>query len=63
MNLRLWTRLRGVRLTRDGGWFCIVLLCIALIALNTGNNLLTVNGAETYVRVRVGEVQNLGSCP
>jgi len=28
-----------------------------------GNNLLTVNGAETYVRVRVGEVQNLGSCP
>lgn len=40
MNLRLWTRLRGVRLTRDGGWFCIVLLCIALIALNTGNNLL-----------------------
>ncbi|MFO0575120.1 MAG: DUF58 domain-containing protein [Polyangia bacterium] len=40
MSFRFWTRSRGVRLTRDGWWFCIVLSCIALVALNTGNNLL-----------------------
>ena len=37
---RLFLRLRGVRLTRDGWWFCTVVAGIAVVALNTGNNLL-----------------------
>ncbi|HNN98586.1 MAG TPA: hypothetical protein PKI03_40255, partial [Pseudomonadota bacterium] len=28
-----------------------------------GTNVMTVNGAQTLVKVRPGEVQNLGSCP
>ena len=40
MNLRFWARWRWVRLTRDGWWFATVVACIALVALNTGNNLL-----------------------
>ena len=28
-----------------------------------GTNVVTINGAQTFVKVRPGEVQNLGSCP
>lgn len=35
---RRWTRLRGLRPTRDGGWFILVLIGILVVALNTGNN-------------------------
>ncbi len=40
MNLRFLTRLRGVRLTRDGWWFCMAGICLFFVALNSGNNLL-----------------------
>jgi hypothetical protein len=40
MSLRFITRLRGVRLTRDGWWFCTAGLCLFFVALNSGNNLL-----------------------
>ncbi len=40
MSLRFFTRLRGVRLTRDGWWFCTAGLCLFFVALNSGNNLL-----------------------
>ncbi len=40
MNLRFLTRLRGVRLTRDGWWFCTAGICLFFVALNSGNNLL-----------------------
>lgn len=40
MSLRLYTRLRGVRLTRDGWWFCTAGVCLFFVALNSGNNLL-----------------------
>lgn len=36
--LRRWLRLRGLRPTRDGGWFILVLVGILVVALNTGNN-------------------------
>lgn len=35
---RRWLRLRGLRPTRDGGWFILVLIGILVVALNTGNN-------------------------
>jgi len=37
-NLRLWTRFRGLRPTRDGWWFITVVAGILVVALNTGNN-------------------------
>lgn len=40
MSLRFLTRLRGVRLTRDGWWFCTAGICLFFVALNSGNNLL-----------------------
>ncbi len=36
--VRRWLRLRGLRPTRDGGWFVLVLVGILVVALNTGNN-------------------------
>jgi len=36
--VRRWLRLRGLRPTRDGGWFILVLVGILVVALNTGNN-------------------------
>ena len=37
-NIRLLTRVRGLRPTRDGWWFITVVAGILVVALNTGNN-------------------------
>jgi uncharacterized protein (DUF58 family) len=37
-RLRIWTRFRGLRPTRDGWWFVTVVAGILVVALNTNNN-------------------------